>query len=196
LNRLELEQDEQAGSGLRRMEEILNAPSPYCMLYEAEGLIRSVSEVNTVLIEGHRQEAAGKIAALMEEVSKELETISADANLRSQCLRPLEGLRDQILKQESIAHLTQAEQEAVRALDGALEKIEAFIRKPPVKEHTANDLPVKKTKPIVKPRCIVKPAELVAATYLETSKDIEKFLSELRERLTAAIRAGQRIQIR
>ena len=166
------------------------------MLYEAEGLIRSVSEVNTVLIEGHRQEAATKIAALMEEVSKELEAVSADANLRSQCLRSLEGLRDQILKQESIAHLTQAEQEAVRALDGALEKIEAFIRKPPVKEHTAEEPPVEKPKVVVKPRCIVKPSELVSATYLETMDDIENFLSELQEKLAAAIRDGQRIQIR
>ena len=109
---------------------------------------------------------------------------------------PLERLLEQAQKQESIAHLHQAEQEAVKALDGAIEKIEAFIRKPPVKEETMKEPPVEKPKIIVKPRCIVKPAELVANTYLETTDDIEKFLSELRERLEKAVKTGQRITIR
>ena len=126
------------------------APAPYGMLYEAEGLIRIVGEVNQELIQ----------------------------------------------KQESIAHLSQSEQKAERALDGAIEKIEGFAKAPPVKEETANDPPVEKLKITIKPRCIVKPAELVDTTYLETTDDIEKFLDELRERLTVAIRAGQRIQIR
>jgi len=178
------------------MGEILDAPAPYGMLYEAEGLIRTVGEVNKGLIQGCKEKITARISALMEEIKKELEAVSADGNLRSQCLKPLERLLEQAITQESIAHLNQAEQEAVRALDGAMEKIEAFIRMPPVKEHTANDPPVEKTKPIVKPRCIVKPAELVATTYLETTDDVEKFLNELRERLAAAIRAGQRIKIR
>jgi len=116
--------------------------------------------------------------------------------IRTQCLRPLERLLEQARKQESIAHLNQAEQEAVRALDQALVKIEAFVRTPSVKEETANEPPVEKPKVVVKPRCIVKPSELVAITYLETTDDIEKFLGELRERLAAAIKAGQRIKIR
>ena len=100
------------------------------------------------------------------------------------------------LNQESIAHLNQAEQETVRALDRALEKVEAFVRMPPVKEETAEEPPVEKAKVTVKPRCIVKPAELVGMGYLETTDDIDKFLGELRERLEKAIKAGQRIKIR
>ena len=196
LNRLELEGNEEASPSLRRMGEILTAPTPYAMLYEAEGLIRTVDEVNKELIEGCKEKVTAKISALTEEVKKELDTSSADGNLRSQCLRSLERLLDQALSQESIAHLNQAEQEAVRALDRAIEKIEAFVRTPPVKEETAGEPPVEKAKVTVKPRCIVKPAELVATTYLETTHDIEKFLSELRERLEKAIRTGQRIKIR
>ncbi|MBL6967423.1 MAG: BREX system P-loop protein BrxC [Desulfobacteraceae bacterium] len=196
LNRLELDQDEQAAPSLRRMGEILDASVPYAMLYEAEELIRTVGEVNKGLIEGCREKVTAKISALMEEIKKELEAVSADGNLRTQCLKPLERLLEQARNQESIAHLNQAEQEAVNALDRALEKVEAFVRTPPVKEETAEEPPVEKPKVTVKPRCIVKPAELVATTYLETTDDVEKFLGELRERLVAAIRAGQRIQIR
>jgi len=92
--------------------------------------------------------------------------------------------------------LNQAEQEAVRALDRAIEKIEAFVSKPPVKQETAKEPPVEKLKVTVKPRYILKPAELVASAYLETEEDMERFLKELRERLAKAIQAGQRIQTR
>ena len=84
----------------------------------------------------------------------------------------------------------------MRALDGAIEKIEVFLKKPPVKGAIINEPPVEKPKVIVKPRCIVKPAELVLTPYLETSDDIEAFLKELRERLEKAIKTGQRIKIR
>ncbi len=61
---------------------------------------------------------------------------------------------------------------------------------------TAKEPPVEKPKVVVKVRCIVKPAELVATTYLETTDDIERFLNELRETLEKAVKAGQRIKIR
>jgi 5'-deoxynucleotidase YfbR-like HD superfamily hydrolase len=196
LNRLELEQDEQAAPSLRRIGEILKAPAPYGMLYEAEGLIQTVGEVNRVLIEQARQRVTAKISGLIEEIKKELDGVSADGNLRAQCLGPLEKLMEQATGQQSIAHLDQAEHEAVRALDAAMEKIEAFVSKPPVKEDTAKEPPQEMPKVTVKPRCIVKPAELLSNAYLETEEDMEGFLKELRERLAKAIQAGQRIQIR
>ena len=46
LNRHELEADDQAGPGLRRMQEILGAKSPYGLIKEVEGLIATVETVN------------------------------------------------------------------------------------------------------------------------------------------------------
>ena len=178
------------------MREILMAPAPYGMLYEAEGLIRIVGHVNEDLIQKRREKVIVRISSLLEEAKNELDAVSADGNFRAQCLKPLEQLLEQAQNQESIAHLNQSEQEAVRAIDGAIEKIEEFAKSPPVKDESANDPPVEKLKVTVKPRCIVKPAELVDATYLETGDDIEKFLRELREKLEEAIKAGQRIKIR
>ena len=57
LNRMELERDDSARSALRRMGEILVAPSPYELLKEAEGLIRTVSEVNEGLLSARRAQA-------------------------------------------------------------------------------------------------------------------------------------------
>lgn len=190
LNRLELERNEQAALALRRMDEILNAPAPYEMIHEAEGLIRTVSEVNTALINLRRDEVVATIDRHIAEVTKELEAIQEDGTLRSACLGPLERLHKQVGQVESIAHLTQAEQEAVQAFDTVMAEIEKFIsqrEKPP----DGGD-----PKQTIKPRCIIKASELVGMTYLETQEEIEKFLTELRQRLQEAIASGQRIQIR
>jgi hypothetical protein len=166
------------------------------MIYEAEGLIKSVSEVNAALIDQCRTEVIAKVGEHMEEINKELEAASGDSTLRTTCLAPLERLHQRAQQEESIAHLTQAEHEAVRAFDKALEKIETFVNQPTAKPETANDPPVTKPKPVVKTRCIIKPTELVSTTYLETSEEVEEFLTELRKKLEAAISSGQRIQIR
>jgi len=189
LNRLELEQDEEAAPSLRRMGEILEAPAPYAMLYEGEGLIRSVSEVNEAMITQRRSDALVRIDGHISEMTKELETVKGKDTLGYTCLGPLERLQQGVDRIESVAHIIQSEQEAVRSFDEGLAAIEEFVRRTATPTSEIGDPPVK-------PRCIVNPAELVTKTYLETTDDIEKFLSELRERLEKAVKAGQRIKIR
>jgi len=194
LNRLELEQDATAAPALRRMGEILSAPSPYGIIHEAEGLITKVDAVNKTLVEGRRTEAVGKINQHIGEVTKELHAISAGDPLRSACLRPLENLRSGVQGQESLAHIGQAEREAVRAFDAAMTRIEEEAKKPEPQPVAGDDPP--QPVPAVKPREVIKPAQLVTKTYLETSDDVAAFVDELREKLDAAIAAGRRIQIR
>jgi hypothetical protein len=52
------------------------------------------------------------------------------------------------------------------------------------------------SKPAVKPRRVVKPADIVKTTYLETSDDVNGFLDALRQELEQAINNNERIQIR
>jgi hypothetical protein len=162
---MELERNEEAVPALRRMGEILSAPAPYDMIHEAEGLTRTVSEVNSNLINERRVGTA--------------------------CLGPLEQLHQQVQREESLAHLTQAGQEAVQVSDKAMAKIEEFASQQVTPPHGGET----QVKP-PKPRSVVKPADLVHATYLETSEDIDEFLAKLREKLEAAIALGKRIQIR
>ena len=42
-----------------------------------------------------------------------------EPNLRSACLKPLEVLKEQVLKEESLAHITQAETESVKEFERA-----------------------------------------------------------------------------
>jgi len=171
------------------MGEILTAPAPYGMLYEAEGLIRTVEEVNKAMITLRRSDALIKINGHISEMNKEIEAVKGNDTLRYACFGPLEKLQKEVERIESIAHLNQAEQEAVHSFDEGLAAIEDFASRTATSTSGVGDPPVK-------PHCIVKPAELVANTYLVTTDDIEEFLSELRKRLAKAIQAGQRIKIR
>ena len=190
LNRLELDRNEQAAPALRRMHDILIAPAPYRMIHEAEGLIRTVSEVNAALITERRAQVIARLEGHVAEIKKALKVCGADSALHSVCLGPIERLQQQAERTESLAHLSQAEQEAVRVFDTAMGKIEEFAgQQQPMPDGTAPE-------PALKPRCIIKNSELLGTNYLETSEDIDKFLAELRQKLEEAITSGKRIQIR
>ena len=129
LNRLELEKDAQAGPALKRMQEILSAPSPYGLIKEADALINTVNAVNSSLLTERRTQAIAKIDAHIATLNKDIAAAKGEASLRAACLKPLEALREQVQKQESLAHITQAEAEAVKEFDAAVGRIEEFLRK-------------------------------------------------------------------
>jgi hypothetical protein len=174
------------------MQEILDAKSPYGFIKDVEGLIQTVDGVNKTLITQRRTDATSKITGHIAAVTHELETAKADAVLRSSCLTPLEQLKQQVSQQESLAHITQAEGEALRAFDTALAKINEWLsrkQEPPA----AGEKP---KPPVMKPVQVVKPSELITQTYLESDTDIEAFLDELRKTLKAAVSENKRVQIR
>ncbi len=193
LNSLELSSDATAGPALNRMKEILDAPAPYGLIKEANGLIQTVEAINTQLITDRRAEALTKIEGHMAAVEKELTDASADAALRSTCLAPLEGLRQQVNQQTSVAHITQAQQQAVAAFDTALDAIQKWLQK---RAEETTPTGGEEPRPAPKPLKVIKPAELATQTYLETEADIDAFIEALRKALTAAVSDNKRIQIR
>lgn len=198
LNRLELEKDSQAGPALKRMLEVLSAKSPYGLIKEAVPLIDTVNAVNSSLLTGRRTEAVAKIDTHIATLNKDVAAAQGDAGLRSACLRPLEALKDQVQKEESLAHITQAEAEAIKEFDASLGRIEEFLRKlaeqkqPPV----AGSAQITPPAPVVKKQKVVKPSDFVKTSYLETSDDVNGFLDALRLELEKAIANNERIQIR
>ncbi len=195
LNRLELEKNAQAGPALKRMQEILSAQTPYGLIKEADALINSINAVNSSLLSGRRAEAIAKTDAHIATLNKDLATAQAEASLRAACLEPLKILREQVQKQESLAHITQAENEAVKEFDAAVGRIEDVLaeqRKPKgegLEEVTSPTAVVKKQR-------IIKPTEIMKATYLETPEDVNDFLDALRQELEKALANNERIQIR
>ena len=199
LNRLELEKDSQAGPALKRMQEILSAQSPYELIKDADALINTVNAVNSSLLTGRRTLAVAKIDAHIATLNKDVADAQGEASLRAACLKPLEALKEQVQKEESLAHITQAEGEAVKEFDAAVGRIEDFLRKLAEQKKPKDDgsghlqppLP-----PVLKKQRIVKPADIMKTTYLETSDDVNGFLDTLRQELEKAIANNERIQIR
>ncbi len=187
LNRLELEKDAQAGPALKRMQEILTAACPYGLIKEADALINTVDGVNAALLSGRRTQALSKIDAHIATLNKDIAAAQGDTNLRAACLKPLETLKDQVQKEESLAHITQAESEAVKEFDVAVGRIENS------RQQAAGS---GQEKPAIKKQRIVKPADIMKSTYLETSDDVNGFLDALRCELEQAIANNERIQIR
>jgi hypothetical protein len=107
-------------------------------------------------------------------------------------------LKEQVQREESLAHITQAEGQAVKEFDTAVGRIEDFLVKLAEKKNPKDDGSGKVTPPptVVKKQRIVKPAELVKTPYLESSEDVNGFLDALRMELEQAIAKDERIQIR
>ncbi|MEZ6117129.1 MAG: BREX system P-loop protein BrxC [Pirellulaceae bacterium] len=192
LNRFELDADESARKALDRMEQILKAPSPYGILQEADGLISTAEAVNRQIVDQRRQSALRHINELHSQVLAELESAGADDRLKANSTGPLEELRDNVATQESVAHIAQAVQRAEEARDSALKLIDEFVAKKATESSGGSESP----KPVIKPRCEIRPSVLVAKTYLETKDDADAFIDKLRSEIVAAIAAGKRVQIR
>jgi hypothetical protein len=191
LNRTWLEKDETAAAALKRMQEILRAAAPYGMIKEAESLIQTVDAVDSDLVKKRRDHVLQRIDAHIAKVEAELDAAQASNDLRNQCLYPLQSLKRQVETQTSIAHINQAQQNAIDAADEAIDKIEAASK--------ANEHPGigDKEPPVhVKKRCIVQAAQLAPKGFLETQEDVDAYLSKLRQALESAINNNERVEIR
>jgi hypothetical protein len=198
LNRLDLEKDGYSGPALKRMQEILSAPCPYALIKEADALINTVDAVNSSLLTGRRTQTIAKIDGHIATLTKDVAQAQGDGSLRAACIRPLEALREQAQKEESLAHITEAEAEAVKVFDAAVGRIEDFVRKLAEQSKPKGNGLGKLTlpPPAVKKQRIIKPADLVKTPYLETSDDVNGFLDALRMVLEQAIAHNERVQIR
>ena len=128
--------------------------------------------------------------------------------LRDACFSPISKLKAQIQSLESLAHIAQAENEAIRVFDAAVASIEAFVAAAAAKSQKVTEpasaratlkvvlLHHRRPCPPIKKQRVVKPAALVKTSYLETTEDVDRFISELRQELETAIKNNERIQIR
>jgi len=195
LNQLELERDEQAGPALKRMGDILGSASPYGLIKEADNLISKVAATSLALVSERRGEATKKINEYIAALIKDIDAVGGDSALRTACVKPLESLRSRAQTEDSLAHITQIETEALKAFDAAGVRIEEFARKAAAKANETSTKP-QPIQPVLRKKRVVEPTKLVKAGYLETSADVDEFLNSLRKELENAIANNERVEIR
>jgi len=188
LNRMELSRHPDAAAALDRMDEILADPNPYGLIHETDALIRTVQQANDALIAEHCREITAKISTCIQAVADDVEQVGGDTFLRSACISPLEDLRNQVDDMVSLAHISQAGDEAIRLKDAALRRIEEYLADLASKNGPAP--------PAVKKHRVIKAAALVPSPYLESQTDVEAFLSVLRQELEKALNNDERIEVR
>ena len=191
LNQMELGRNDQAQAGLRRMREILSAPSPYGLIHETEGLIQSVHEVNEALVTESRERALVKINSEAAAVAGDIARVKGNAVLRPTCLEPLDRLEEMVGSQDSLAHIAQAETVAVQLRDEAMTRIQEFVA-----EKAARAKSEEIREPTIKPQRVIRAADHVEGTYLESQEEVDGFLEKLRKVMEEALNRAERIEIR
>ena len=202
LNQRQLEQDQDAHRALDRLQAIRKAAEPYGMVHEVDPLVATIQKVNDKLVSEQRTKSLAVIEAQIAAIRQELKSAGDDSALSSSCLKPLESLKSQVTGQTSLAHITQAEADAVNLKDSAISEIGNFLSLQATKkaDKVGEDGPSKvdsgpaTTK--FKPPRIILPKSLTTKTYLESQADIDDFLTALRNQLEAAINNEERIEIR
>ena len=96
----------------------------------------------------------------------------------------------QVSTHDSLAHIGQAESEAVRLKDEALALVDSYLAR------KAEEGKVGQDKPVVRSRRVISPVNLVKSSYLESQADADAFLDDLRTELTTALAKNERIEIR
>ncbi|MDB5531487.1 MAG: hypothetical protein JWR51_4590 [Devosia sp.] len=209
-NDAELRKDDAATVALDRIAAILAMPEPYGSIREGAALTSKIDEVNTTLVTSRRDHAFQQVDERISLVQAELNRHHLSGDFSNRALRPLQNIRKQIAAQESIAHIYQLQNQAKEAYDEAFDLVElegAQIRKPPAPTPPtpgmsepagpAPRLVDTRIAPMVKKRSILRTADLLkAGEFIETAAEAEKFLKALEDRLLAALKNNERVEIR
>lgn len=211
-NALFLARDAEAAAALVTVRAILNDRKPYGRIKESAPLIATLRRVNEAVITERRADALAKVDPQIEAIKQDLAGIGVDANFSNQCLKPIHDIRKRIETETSSGQLTnlvaeaddaaeiahsQIEQ-AVEAAKKVAEKLAAEPEGAKVKEST--DIPPTPTPKVrapenFKPRRQIEAKSAASKPYLETSQDVEDYLSALRKQLEDAIASNVRIEI-
>lgn len=205
-----LARDAQAATALATVRTILNDPKPYGRIKDSAPLIATLRTANDIVIAERRAEALAKVDPQIETIKQDLAQIGVDADFSNQCLKPLQDIRKKIeveTRSGQLNNLVAEADDAAEIAHGVIEKaVEAAKQAAAVPTPSPNPAPVdvkptttpptKVAKPEnFKPRRQITAKSVTAKQYLETTQDVEDYLSALRKQLEEAIASNARIEI-
>jgi hypothetical protein len=196
LNDMELQRNPDAVAAMQRMNQILQSASPYKIISEVRALIDKVADINSEIVSARRVKALETVEKQRSQAMAEI----ASAGNSEALIRDVEAryklLAETCAKQNSVAHLDQAATEAARIFESTVAAIEqAAVAPPPPVTGSTTTYP-KPNLPGPKPRHVVQVSSLLKKPFLESSDEVEEFLTKLRTELTNALARDERIQLK
>ena len=202
-NELQLRQHAEASHAMEQMKAILGHPRPYNQLHQAADLTHTAKAANDALITTAKAPAVQQIENSIAHIQAELTKAKSDEKLQElvtdllerRATSELQSLLNQLEKQTSIAHIAQLRQTAEAAFETAISLLEQTLVVPPepVIDIVGPDPP---PPPLIKKRRVVEPKTLWQKGFIETSADMNEFLTQLRDEMESALEANERIQIK
>lgn len=199
-----LEKDQTAHQALDDLNAIYQMASPYEQLKRINPLIEQIQIVNEKLIIERRALVETEVAARIERVQAALQIAGATVDIQNQALRPLQLCRQRIAQNDSIPQIVSDHAEAAIFEDDAYDLINRFIE-----SLRPNEVPHKVStsqggyviaEPSPKRTITIDQTDIINSVsskgFIETESEIERYLEALRERLSKAISAGDRVRIR
>ena len=183
-NQSQLDKNPEAARAMNRMLEIVNAPNPYSMIKEIEGLIAQVETVNTELVQSGRTSACEEIDLKISQLKDELAKHKADDNFSNTTLLPIQNIKKKIETEYSIPQIiTLKVSESQEAYEDALIRIEEEF-----KPKGKGPSPAKEIR-------TVKPTSLNPKIYIDTEQEADEFIDRLRKSIKDALKENCRVKI-
>lgn len=187
-NRSQIEMNADAAAALAKMEQIADAQEPYAMIKDVDSLIASVDAVNNEIIAARREQAAASVDVRITQIKSELDAINADADTRHSITLPFQQLKNHIGQEESVPKISYSQGERLEELfNDALEAIE---RKRPQPKTTGEGTTV-----TPRPTKTIRPAQLAAKPFIESSEDLDEYLGKLRTEIEKLLSENARVRI-
>jgi len=180
-NKSALDKNPEGERALKRMQEIVDAASPYHMLKEVEELISKVETINNELLEKNRDAAEGELDSIISQLTSQLDHYNAAADFKNEILYPIQQIKKKINVQFSIPEILYHVAESQALYEDASERIEDTFM-PPEKGRA------KQIKTI-------KAASIVQKIYLESEADADDYIGKLRKTILDAINDNYRVKI-
>lgn len=182
LNKSILEKHPDAGNAFKQLAEILNAPSPYKMIKEVNGLIAQVDAVNDGLVAKNRESAAGEVDRKINQLIQLLDKHNAESDFRNKTLYPLQQEKKKIFSEVGIPQISYSLKETQQLFEEAVTYIDQKFSSP------GKDKTIKQVRTI-------KPASLIQKVYIETEADVDEFVITVKKELLAAVKNNMRVKI-
>ncbi len=184
-NRNILEQDQEAGRALKKMQEIVNQKRPYSQLKDVRKYISQVEQKNQTLLEEERASALSRIDQAIQDLQETLDQKNPAQDLQSNALGPLQEIRDKVEQEGSIPDIRYFLSLVPNLLDQAQKELSEQTS---AKGNPEDFKAAKSTKQ-------VRLSELGPKSVLETEEEVNSYVERIRQELLQAIQSNQKVRI-